>query len=634
MASKNRFPQLKVIDALDDPALLLDANLKVQHANSAALRFYRLPANELIERPLRTWLSIGAGKQSIEEALKVATTKGMYRADVIQVFGKSQCPVDWTLSRIDLDENGTYGLLSIAKDLSRFRAIESDLDEYQRQISVLFSNLPGMAYRCLNDRDWTMTHVSEGCTPLTGYACEDLVGNRRVSYGNTIVHPEDRDFVWDQVQRGIDSRTPFKMEYRIVTLDGKVKWVWEQGSGVFSKQGELLALEGFIMDISERREMENQLRQSHEWFKTTLNSVTDAVITTDRAGNINFINPVAQKLTGWPGESAVGKSIQQVYQVYSEQTRSRIMPLQQRVLHPLALNQTPELDQILLISSQQREHLIVENAAPIASEEGEEVGVVLVFRDVSEQRQVEAQVRQQQKLESIGTLASGVAHEINNPINIISNFAELIQNNKDATEQIKEDTAEIISESKRIAMIVRNLLAFARKESEENLPVSLSQIVESTLTLVQRVMIKDQISIDVNLPEPLPLIYCRSQQIQQVLMNLLTNARDALNERYPNFHENKRVRISYSLVKKKKRSWVRTTVEDFGGGVPDELVGRIFDPFFTTKSRHVGTGLGLSISHGIIRDHQGELWVESKQGKSTRFHMDLPVIAEEMEMEG
>ena len=135
----------------------------------------------------------------------------------------------------------------------------------------------------------------------------------------------------------------------------------------------------------------------------------------------------------------------------------------------------------------------------------------------------------------------------------------------------------------------------------------------------------DQIDLQVDIPEDLPKFKCRSQQIQQVLMNLMTNARDALNARYPDYSPQKQLRVSARLLEKDGRRYIRTTVEDFGTGIEPEIRDRIFDPFFTTKPKETGTGLGLSISYGIVRNHRGELILESEPGQYTRFHMDLPV---------
>jgi signal transduction histidine kinase len=258
--------------------------------------------------------------------------------------------------------------------------------------------------------------------------------------------------------------------------------------------------------------------------------------------------------------------------------------------------------------------------------------VVLATRDITKakriegvHRNLEARMRHQQKLQSIGTLAGGVAHEINNPINGIMNYAELIRERVSEPDRVQEFASEIISESERVAAIVRNLLAFARQEKQARVPTRMADILAATLQLIQTIMRHDRIELQIDVPDDLPMSRCDGQQIQQVFMNLLTNARDALNERFPTHDPEKRILVSAREIERDGKRYVRTTVEDHGPGMPAELRERIFDPFFTTKQRQVGTGLGLSISHGIVSDHGGDLSVESKENAYTRFHVDLPL---------
>jgi len=258
---------------------------------------------------------------------------------------------------------------------------------------------------------------------------------------------------------------------------------------------------------------------------------------------------------------------------------------------------------------------------------------IVVFEDITERvqaekekRQMETHLRQEQKLASIGTLASGVAHEINNPLMGIMNYAQLIHDRIDPAEgRLLEFSAGIIEETERVAVIVRNLLTFAQQDRHIHSSANISDIVEDTLSLIRTIIKRDQITLEVDLPDELPVIKCRSQQIQQVLMNLLTNARDALNQRYPEYHPDKIIRVRVDPFEKDGRRWLRITVEDHGAGIPNEIRERIFDPFYTTKDRATGTGLGLSISLGIVQDHHGELTFESEEGQPTRFYLDLPV---------
>ncbi|MDP6526466.1 MAG: PAS domain S-box protein [Kiritimatiellia bacterium] len=269
-----------------------------------------------------------------------------------------------------------------------------------------------------------------------------------------------------------------------------------------------------------------------------------------------------------------------------------------------------------------------------ASLPGPELNGVAFVMDVTARKQVEqerlqleVQLRKSQKLESIGTLAGGVAHEINNPINGVMNYAQLIIDNTDDTDgRIPELAGEIVIETERVAVIVRNLLQFARQNDQRHQsPARMADITEATLSLIRTVMRHDQILLQVDVPEDLPTIRCRNQQIQQVLMNLMTNARDALNERYSGHDDGKIMSVVAREIQEDGIRWIRTTVEDHGTGISEEVCDRLFEPFFTTKPDKSGTGLGLSISYGIVEDHGGRLTVESEVDKYTRFHMDLPV---------
>ena len=326
------------------------------------------------------------------------------------------------------------------------------------------------------------------------------------------------------------------------------------------------------------------------------------------------------------------------------------------------------------------DRIIAFSLMPIAGQ-----GYVNIYgQDITVQQTLEAQLIQSQKLESIGTLASGVAHEINNPIMGIMNYAQLIQDGMTVESPLQEYASEIMVETDRVATIVKNLLGFARQDKQSySSPTRICDIVNGVLSLVAAVMRHDQITVTVNVPDDLPTLPCHNQQIQQVLMNLLTNARDALNEKYPGANEDKIVRINAEVRGQMaeigdrrseirgRRSEIRgrrseggdrraeiggrraeggidestssdlrspisdlrmcLTVEDHGSGIPSEGRERIFDPFFTTKPQNEGTGLGLSISHGIVKDHGGELSVESEPGQWTRFHVDLPIEVESVD---
>ena len=280
------------------------------------------------------------------------------------------------------------------------------------------------------------------------------------------------------------------------------------------------------------------------------------------------------------------------------------------------------------------------SASIIGNSIGEAQYLTITIEDITEYKEItkkqnamEALLRNQQKLESIGTLASGVAHEINNPLNGILNYSQLISDiakNIDkecesSRQDVDEYSSEIIKETQRISVIVKNLLQFSRNDKQDFSKSSISDIVNRALSLVNTIIKHDQITIEIAIDKDLPEVLCRSQQIQQVVMNLLTNAKDALNQKYPGFNENKIIEIDAKSIRFGDQNGVRITVKDYGTGIQKKMQEKLYDPFFTTKSRTEGTGLGLSISYNIIKEHNGELSFETEDNEYTKFVIDLPL---------
>jgi signal transduction histidine kinase len=243
---------------------------------------------------------------------------------------------------------------------------------------------------------------------------------------------------------------------------------------------------------------------------------------------------------------------------------------------------------------------------------------------------MEFQLLQSEKMASVGELAAGVAHEINNPLAGIMTNAEFLQEEiSDAEKERHEEVGEIIKNSQRIVRIVRDLLSFSRQKGANAFgAMRIPEILDATLNLTGHQMELDNISIQKDIPDNLPPAYGSDNKIEQVFINVLSNARYALNEKYPGNHVDKLLIIRASLVSRDGQKYVRTVFEDHGTGIPKRLVDRVVNPFFTTKEQGKGTGLGMSISYNIVRDHQGFLELQSSEGKYTRVIVDLPLKKE------
>ena len=262
--------------------------------------------------------------------------------------------------------------------LKNEQKLSAYIGESEHRMSALMSNLPGMAYRCRNDRNWTMQYVSEGCQRLTGYTKEELLHNNAISY-NDIILPPYREEIWTTWQSKLSNFEIVEMEYEIKSKDGKTKWVWEQGRGVFDEHGHLIALEGLIIDISERIENTRIRQLSEEKLKTVLRSIGDGVITVDKHGRIDFINPMASELLEI-SQNLNGEVFDDQFTFQSTITRE---PVVSPIYHCLNDKKLFSSEQQLIMTTKQGKTLEVEsNAAPLINSSNIE-GVVLVFRDVS-----------------------------------------------------------------------------------------------------------------------------------------------------------------------------------------------------------------------------------------------------------
>jgi signal transduction histidine kinase len=251
--------------------------------------------------------------------------------------------------------------------------------------------------------------------------------------------------------------------------------------------------------------------------------------------------------------------------------------------------------------------------------------VIVLVRDITEKKSFEAEVMRAAHLASIGELAAGVAHEINNPINGIINYAERLEDLYGKTRNDSQIPGRIIKEGDRIAQIVRNLLSFARVQKEEPITADIKDILEDALGLAKQQMANSGITICLDLAPELSMIKVRSKEIQQVFMNVFSNARYALNKKFLNPDKDKLLEIKGYEVKVNEEAFIRVTFKDMGTGIPLEVIDKICNPFFTTKPKGEGTGLGLSISHGIIKSHGGNITFKSIPGEYSIVTIDFPV---------
>jgi len=401
--------------------------------------------------------------------------------------------------------------------------------------------------------------------------------------------------------------------------DGSTLTVNIKAFPVYSEHGTQKGFIEVVEDISQQIKTQEDLAAEKERLAVTLRSIGDGVITTDISGNITLLNKVAEKLTGWRPEEAMGRPLEDVFSIINELTREACENPAKKVL---TSGQIVGLaNHTILVARDGTERSIADSGAPILDAQSNIIGVVLVFRDVTEQLRTEKELLKVKKLESIGVLAGGIAHDFNNILAAILGNLSLALIDDD----LKEDTRKTLSDAERASLrakeLTQQLLTFAKGGEPVRKTASLAEVITESASFVLH---GEKVACRFDIPEDLWLVDIDKGQISQVIQNIVINASHAMPgggtisiscENLPSVSKGD---IPYA----RKGRYVRIRIQDTGIGMPANIVEKIFDPYFTTK--HQGSGLGLAITQSIISKHDGHIRVDSTPGLGTTFTIYLP----------
>ena len=633
--------------------------------------------------------------------------------------------------------------VTVFEDITQRKNAEAALREHQRATVALLGNLPGMAYRCRNDRDWTMEYVSEGCEELTGYNPSDLTEKGKIRY-NDCIHPDDRAFVWNEVQIALERSEPYRLTYRLITRDGRTKWVWEQGSAIGAGDGTVVTIEGFIADITDRKNAEDALQSREEHFRALIDNSSDIITLVDTDGRILYMSPSVERILGYTPEELRGTI---VFKVLAPGDRKRTREIMRRALIRGGVDislelrarhkdgslrildvagrnllQDPHVGAIVVnsrditdrrmietersqlataveqatesivitdtkgeiiyvnsafekISGYSREESVghyvsmlksgehspqfyhdiwtILNAgepwvgrfknrrkngvlyeeecaiSPIKDASGKVINFVAVKRDITKEVELEDRLRQAQKLEAVGRLASGIAHDFNNLLAGIRGFGELIYQEAGEESKLRGYSEEIVRAASRAADLTSQLLAFARKGNYLTVPVDIHETI-TEVTNILRHTIDRRIEILTELAAGPATVKGDPSQIQSAILNLGVNSRDAMPEGGRLTFKTHNVQLDEEYCRRHSLdygpgAYIAITVSDTGIGIDEAILAHIFDPFFTTKEQGQGTGLGLAGVYGCVRNHHGTVEVSSEVGRGSAFTLYLPV---------
>jgi two-component system cell cycle sensor histidine kinase/response regulator CckA len=526
------------------------------------------------------------------------------------VLGKGEVVFD--------DQGKPSRMVGIAQDLTELRRVESALRKSEERYAL--------AVQATNDGIWDVdfatgeVYFSPRWKSMLGY--EDYEIPNDLEEWKKRLHPDDFPKIIEARTEYLEGRTPlYEVEYRLRHKDGSYCWVLSRGACVRDSQGIPYRFSGSHIDITKRMTLEHALRESEKKYRDLFEESKNAISIVDVTGRITDMNPAGAELLGYTREELLSMSFANDFGILPAVSEELL-----KTLSGCGFVNDFELE---LRRKDGRKVVVHFSATVTRDESGNITGYRGIAHDISEHKRLERQLMQAQKMESIGILAGGVAHDFNNILTAISGYGETIRDNIPADNGLlRESVEQVLRAADRAAELTKSLLAFSRKQLLRPRQVEVGAIIRNTSKLISR-LIGEDIELSTSFSDRKLPVMADTGQIEQVLMNLAANARDAMpnggwlhvSTRQVIVHEGSEAR--YDLAKPGK--YVRISISDNGVGIEKKYLGRIFEPFFTTKEVGKGTGLGLAMAYGAVKQHDGSIVVKSRPGNGTTFSIYLPV---------
>ncbi len=561
---------------------------------------------------------------TLEEALGDGWRKGLHtddRARVLQMWhehAQDQEPWDmefrcctpdqetaWVVGRVvalrDTNDRVT-GYLGANADITRRKRAEEALRESEERFRSLFENAP-LGYQSL-DANGDFMEVNETWCKVLGYPKEEVIGRSFSEF----IHPDFHEYFKKNFPRFKSVGYILGVEFEMTKKDGSEIIVAFDGKIAHEDDGSFRRTHCVLQDITERKRAEEERSR----LMSAIEQAAETVVITDAKGSIQYANPAFERVTGYSREEWFGRNPRLL------KSGAQDGAFYEAMWDTLARGDTWKGR---LVNKRKDGTLFEEDAviSPVRDSTGKIVNYVAVKRDVTEEVRLTEQLHQAQKMEAVGQLASGVAHDISNLVTVILNCTDRLGAGE--TTRDVQAAASVIEQAAQAARdVTRSLLTFGRVLPPEKQRVDLGGVVEQTVRMLRR-MLPATIDLSVENPVGGPVwVNADWTQLQQVVLNLAINARDAM-------PAGGTLRIS--VTRGEEAGAARLAVADTGIGMSPEIRSRVFEPFFTTKTREQGTGLGLSVLHGIVKTHGGDVSVESAPGKGSTFIITLPFIEPE-----
>lgn len=434
--------------------------------------------------------------------------------------------------------------------------------------------------------------------------------------GFTVIHPDDRERAAQTIENATETGRPYDIEKRIVRPDGTVRWVHSIGEIIFDDEHQPTELVGSFFDITERKQADESLRKSEAKYRLLVENLNEGMWHIDKDSRTVFVNSRMAEMLGYSVDEMLGKHLFEFMDARGVEIAEHNLERRRQ-----GIREQHEFE--FVRKDGQRIHTALETSA-ILDASGNYAGALAGVMDITQRKQMEEQSWQQDRLSVVGQLAAGISHDFNNLLTGIIGYAELLQQ----TDMPREPAlTRIVEQGRRAATLTRQILDFSRQSRRDPHPLDLKTYMEESTDFIVRT-VPENIQIRLDIAPGAYIIDADSTQLQQVVTNLAVNARDAMPQGG---------QMTFGLTQRSfapgedlpgpnltPGEWIVLTVSDTGTGIPADVLSHIFEPFFTTKETGKGSGLGLAQVYGIVKQHQGEIVVDSQIGEGTTFSIYLP----------
>ncbi len=601
----------KIAEMGEDGILVFDENSRIEFANQKASEILGIPKEQILGREF--FSLIGKRDEEFLEEM-VMRGEGMGQKVCIEMPIKTSGGV---LKETEVcvaptwSEEGSIKTYAYLRDITERKRFEREIRESEEKYRNLFERVQHGLF--ISTKEGQFLDCNQALVEMAGYASKEEFLKIDIPR-DLYVNKEDRK----KFQKMIEEKGFVKdLEVEFKKKNGERITILLTAHAKRDEKGEIIGYEGLNIDISERKRMERELKEANEFFRNLIESSVDGIIAADMKGNIIIFNKGAETLTGYTAEEVIGKL--HITQIYPEGVAQEVMRKLRSPEYGGVGKFAPT--QLNVVNKGGEEIPIQLSAALIYDESGKEMASVGIFTDLRPRLKMEKEIReiqeallQSEKLAAMGRLTSQIAHELNNPIYGIMNTLELLKTEIPPESKRRRILDLSLSETHRLAEMLRNMLSFSKPEEEERRPVNVNELLEGILLIVEKQMQEANIKIKTYLDEKIPPVMASTNQLRQVFLNMFKNAKEAMPKGG-----------TLTIGTGREKDNVLIHIRDRGVGIPEELKSKIFEAFFTTKQKVKGVGLGLSVCYGIIKSHGGEIKVESEEGKGTHFTIHLPI---------